>query len=136
MLSHVLLYIIGKFRKGEKWLWSWENRWKKGERRAWYQKMNFTGIPLLPRDGFYTRTCPPEIQIPTCTMRPSNKEQVRKQILQEPLLIAVPLSAYRLVGALTDFAHPDVASTAEDQDGKRPIETFPGFVTNANLNPQ
>lgn len=69
-------------------------------------------------------------------MRLSSKEQVRKQILQEPLLIAVPLSAYRLVGALTDFAHPDVASTAEDQDGKRPIKTFPGFVMNANLNPQ
>lgn len=43
------------------------------------------------KNGFYTCTCPPEIKIPTCTMRLSSKEQVRKQTLQEPLLIAVPL---------------------------------------------
>lgn len=41
-----------------------------------------------------------------------------------------------LAGALTYFAHPDMASTAYDQDGRWPIETFPGFVTCANLNPQ
>lgn len=43
------------------------------------------------KDGFYTCTVPHEIQILTCTKRLASKEQDRKQILLEPLLIAVPL---------------------------------------------
>lgn len=47
------------------------------------------------KNGLYICTCPPEIQIPTCTKRLSSKRaQVRKQILLEPPLIAVPLSRH------------------------------------------
>ena len=106
--------------------------------------MNFTGIPLLPRAcselGFkewilhlHLSSWNPDSHLYYETFK---QRASRKTNPAEPLLIAVPFSAYRPGRALTYIAHPDMASTADDQDANWPIETSPGFVTNANLNPQ
>lgn len=70
------------------------------------------------KSGFYTRTVPHEIQIPICTKRSSSKEQIRKQILLEPLLIAVPLSAHCQGKGLTYFIYPRGVCIANDQGRK------------------
>lgn len=138
----VTLYNTGKFPKGEGAVsWGIAGPTEKGGARetrkqtsqtsqfcrgpAWSRalKNGFTHVLFLVKPKF------PRVQ------RLSNKEQVRKQIRQEPLpIVASPCT---LPGqGLAHSVCPEEASTAPDQGRKLPTQTSPGSVMNVNLNPQ